>query len=318
LTLQALLASASEAMIEDIHSITLTSRIYRLNSSVRALDDGAQRGNSDSLHSLSTHCSRQLRAHTNWTCSCSGNLALPWLLLATDNAFFKPLWSYSELDTSDLSVFRSRASMTSNPVYDMVNLPVNKKPHFKTVDVRTALHEMPSDLNRASIPKFNCGAYALRLAPKYLAHSGDLRLGWSKFKNQIILKVSCLVSRFSKTKKRTVFILTSSVTLDLYTYCSCKCGTRTIGSCAHGITSPYYFWAARDQLAPPTPGSLFSSVRDLSEFSKPRRAERKGLKFSANASDAVQRVEDLDVSDNESDEDSEEDESQKSNDEESM
>lgn len=212
------------------------------------------------------------------------------LLLATDNAFFKRLWNDSELDDSDLKVFKERASMTQNPVYDLVNVP-NNRPKFTLVDdISKVLQDMPSDLSLKTIRKFNCGPYALRLAPQYLAHSKELKVYKSNHHGQILFKITGMISRFSKTKTRTVYLTPSTSTLGIIIYCSCKCGTRTVGSCSHGITCIYFFLMKRDSISLPSPGKLFRNVHDISEFSKKQRAAKAGLRAVANVSDTVDRV----------------------------
>ncbi len=183
--------------------------------------------------------------------------------------------------------------MDSNPIFDHLN--AEKKPRFQRTELSKVVSAFPSDLNMNSIRRFNAGPYALRLAPYYLHHSKEIKVLSAKVVNpkgvsQIIYKFTGLVSRFSHKRTRTVYVIPAALTQGILTYCSCKCGTRTIGACSHGTTVLYLIYATVNRVPPPSFSKRFFKVLDISSFAKPRRAEKKGRLAVADKSDTVRAI----------------------------
>jgi hypothetical protein len=166
------------------------------------------------------------------------------LLLSIDNAFCAPLWKDAVYDENDLRRIRDRCSMTSNPICELLK---SKARSFSKCGLGLVLQWAPSDLNEENLRKWNCGPYALHLAPSYIENISEAGLSFScaVLGQQKFIKVTGFRSRFSKTKSRTVWALLNSCLMATMVYCTCKCGTRTVGSCSHGIALLYYLYCER-------------------------------------------------------------------------
>jgi hypothetical protein len=209
------------------------------------------------------------------------------LLLAVDNAFFPPLWQPKETDASDLRLLQSRANMACNPVQQIIPFLEHK---WRKCDVGDMVKALPGDLNLNTLRQWNAGPYAIRLAPYYLQHTdiNELKFSRAIFNSTPYFKITKFKSRFSKTKKRTVVFTFEDTIFSTYVYCTCACGTRTIGSCAHGVTALYYLMKLRDQRLQEQQeqeqqkkrfleNSPFEKhVIDISEWAATRRAKKKG------------------------------------------
>ena len=217
------------------------------------------------------------------------------LLLAVDNAYFAPLWNESEYDDSDLELFRRAASSAKNTVFDLVSstLSSKKKPQWKRIGEAALIGRCPGDLNMVNLRKFNGGPYAIRLAPRYLDFQEPSIVFMESRELTGILKVTGLKSRFSKNPKaRTQYIQLGVYTKSTVIYCNCKCGTRTIGSCAHGIAVLYYLISlVRPQEIPSrSESNSFAEVIDLHDFAVETRKRNRSESFISRKTDMVSKI----------------------------
>lgn len=206
------------------------------------------------------------------------------VLIATDNAFFRPLWSNNEAqDRKDINRITVGRSVATNPVAELIK---NKSVRFKSVDTKAAFKLLPGDLTMDALRDWNAGPYAIRLARAYLSEACDaLRYSSSSSQLQTFLKVQGLKSRFSSGKPRAVVLLMAGTTAGIICYCTCKAGMRTVGGCAHGVAALYLFVMHKEAILEgrPTEEALtkpvnnFSNVVDISTWAKARRREKKDL-----------------------------------------
>lgn len=220
------------------------------------------------------------------------------IILAVDNAYAKPLWPVNEDDRSDLHLFASRSAEATNIVQDLVR---SGDLHFTQLEEDTFVGAAPSDLNLKSLRRWNGGPFAIKLAPQYIAHArSTLKYYHAKKNEQDIYKITGWRSRFSKTKGRTVWIIFGGSIDATRCYCNCKCGTRTVGSCAHGVASMWLVLCLRKLVEDSsTSASNFSNVLDITDFAVKRRREKKGHYIPGAVADTIEFVRDDAGSDDE-------------------
>ena len=212
------------------------------------------------------------------------------ILGAVDNAYHKPIRSESPWDESDLRMFRSRMSMTVNPVKSIVDSNPglftakrgNVVDHIN--DFLRLVNDSPSDLSPVTLRQWSGGSYQGRLAKHYLNQS---LASWTVRRvthgQSVIHFITGFASRFKSNTTRRLFIQMAPLTSAIYAYCTCKAGARTIGSCCHCFAYLFYLchkkhntdWQSQTNHL--TSGEKLGGLMNFAEWSKARRAEKKAL-----------------------------------------
>ncbi|CAF1108216.1 unnamed protein product [Rotaria sordida] len=107
-----------------------------------------------------------------------------------------------------------------------------------------------------TIRNYGLGEYALKLAIPYLQHASSLSIKTHKSKQySSVIKIE-----------------------DLNSYCSCKSGARTVGTCAHVIAALYWFYANLNGITIPTYNvksiALEQNITNLQSFNRRRREQK--------------------------------------------
>jgi predicted XRE-type DNA-binding protein len=94
---------------------------------------------------------------------------------------------------------------------------------------------IPEYLSKESIRTWALGPYAERLALSYINHSGFNLSFWSHRDHPDVYRVQGIPSRFTSGSKHRIWLQFGGDMNDVFTYCSCKSGSRVTGGCAHSI-----------------------------------------------------------------------------------
>lgn len=153
------------------------------------------------------------------------------VLLAVQNCFGKVLWMNKEKDSKTKKWIIQR-NLNVNPL--LAYLKIDKK-NWKKVDTFTP----PFIYKEEDLIQWNLGDYGLKLADKYITHSSNVKI-FAHATNSSIVKVTGMTSRFSslKNKKKYTVLVQfpqNKSKNNMFVYCNCKNGARTIGGCSHGI-----------------------------------------------------------------------------------
>ena len=114
------------------------------------------------------------------------------------------------------------------------------------------------------------------MATSYISQINQLKLEVQDVNGKILLRVKGISSRFQK-RKHTVYLLIANPVFDftpedfskIKGYCTCKSGSRTIGGCAHVVSTLMLFLQANNNAEPEQSKAQmsFSSVRDITTAS---------------------------------------------------
>ncbi|CAF1347613.1 unnamed protein product [Rotaria sordida] len=154
-----------------------------------------------------------------------------------------------------------------------------------------------------TIRNYGLGEYALKLAIPYLQHASSLSIKTHKSKQySSVIKIEGITSRYSKrtspkhhkvclqftngdqpkhSTRTDDYDSDNELSLnikDINSYCSCKSGARTVGTCAHVIAALYWFYANLNGITIPTYNvksiALEQNITNLQSFNQ-RRCEQK-------------------------------------------
>jgi hypothetical protein len=169
------------------------------------------------------------------------------IICAIYNTFRAPIikeTSYNELNKDAENIISMLEKSNEN---DIADNEVNTKQGWK----KTSILELKKSCffpkyTINDIRNWNCGPYQLLLATKYLKHADEFKVyTHNDYPNTI--KIKGIISRYSRNdiskKLRTIFLRFDPTVQkglnDIFAWCSCYNGQRTIGGCAHIIAMLY-------------------------------------------------------------------------------
>lgn len=202
------------------------------------------------------------------------------VLAATENKYFPPLRDKSEYDENDKKVFQLR-KLDQNPLFITISSLI--KTNWKNISENQLREKIPDSLTLENIRKWNAGPYSLKLAPAYLKHLQSLSFSV----NNGVIRCKGTKSRFTRklktSKGHVTYILFGEEETfpmnEIFIYCSCPCGMRTIGSCAHGILCLYYlsFLKSGEKIpvSVPLSTSRVSEIINIEEFTRETKTTKK-------------------------------------------
>ncbi|CAF1529916.1 unnamed protein product [Adineta steineri] len=217
------------------------------------------------------------------------------ILGAIDNKYFQPLSMATNIDRQKINYIKHREAVPNI----LENLPKNQWIKKQLDEITDLIPKLTLDIIR----NYALGEYALKLAIPYLQHASSLSIKTHKSKQyEGILKIEGITSRFSKCispKHHKVFIQfnnsnqpkQSTRTYDdnsndglsiniknINSYCTCKSGARTVGTCAHVIAVLYWLYANLNGITIPTYNvkstALEQNITNLQPFNRRRREQK--------------------------------------------
>ncbi len=170
------------------------------------------------------------------------------ILAATDNLFGAPLWGEKETDQMEREIqsLLDKDELENNLMKALGNNSLQNWRH-RPIEQLMEQKIIPFNLCLQNIQNWNCGDYAIRLAPRYLQHSDVAN--FKLYVHQALpktIRINGIISRHSgQIDPRKYIVCLQFRTNDMNDtigYCTCKSGARTMGSCAHVIAGLMYLW----------------------------------------------------------------------------
>ncbi|CAF1286217.1 unnamed protein product [Rotaria sordida] len=160
------------------------------------------------------------------------------ILGAIDNKYFEPLFMTTDIDQQNIDFIKHREVVP------------NALENFDEII------DLIPKLTLNTIRNYGLGEYALKLAIPYLQHASSLSIKTHKSKQySSVIKIE-----------------------DINSYCSCKSGARSVGTCAHVIAALYWFYANLNGITIPTYNvksiALEQNITNLQSFNRRRREQK--------------------------------------------